>query len=98
MNNTVRFALREVIINEALNLSDFTRRDALDELIRQEREEVQELNAKPNVWNASMTEFREHRMQGNRIATIKLIRERLSCGLSEALIICAGIESRFDIK
>jgi hypothetical protein len=99
MNETiVKFALREVILNENLNLSDFTRKEALDELIRRERREVLDLNTRPVVWANHFAEFREHRMQNDRIPTIKLVREKLQCGLSEAMIIVRGIEARFDIQ
>ena len=99
MNETiVRHALRELILNE--NTSQYTKGEAIDELIRIERKDA--LSFVPTVhalWNASMQEFREHRAtnNGGRIGTIKLVREKLGCGLSEALIIVKGIESHYDI-
>lgn len=49
------------------------------------------------LWNGSMADFREHRRNNTRIATIKMVRSVLQCGLSEALIIVKGIETHDNI-
>ena len=98
MANIVKFALREIVLNENLNLSTFTKQEALDELIRIEREEVQNLNAGCQTITADqMHSFREHRKSNHRIATVKMIRSVLNLGLSEALILVKGIESQDNI-
>lgn len=97
MNTTiVKFALREVILTENLNLSDFTRKEALDELIRMERAEV-EAQSTAEITGEQMRSFREHRKTHDRIPTIKMVRSVLNCGLAEALIIVKGIESHDGI-
>ena len=96
----VKFALTEVVINERLDLCDSTRRDALTELIRMERQEVQELNANAGqpIGHGLFVEFGELRRTMERIAFIKHVRTVLKCGLLEALVICKGLESHYDIK
>jgi hypothetical protein len=101
MNETiVKHALRELIIYTPA-ATDYTKAEALDELLRMEREAIRKeySGTQAALWNASMAEFRNHRASnsGGRIGTIKLIRERLQCGLSEALIIVKGIETQDGI-
>lgn len=100
MSTIVKFALREIVINENLNLSLHTRNEALDELIRMERQEVRDEFSSTSAvqWNASMREFRTHRSKNNRIDTIKFVRTAIGCGLSEALIIVKGIETQDGIN
>jgi hypothetical protein len=100
MSTIVKFALREVITNENLNLSVNTRNEALDELIQMERNEARNTgDSDPVRWHGHMQEFRQHRANnsGGRIGTIKLVRQVLNCGLSEALIIVKGIETQDGI-
>jgi len=106
MNETiVKHALRELIIYTPA-ATEYTRAEALDELLRMEREairkEAKETNAVHYVnnigkWNGNMQEFRQHRANHDRISTVKLVRERIGCGLSEALIIVKGIETQDNI-
>ncbi len=101
MNETiVKFALRELILGNE-DISYHTKKESLEELIRMEREEIRKeySGTQAALWNASMAEFRTHRVSnsGGRIGTIKLVRERLQCGLSEALIIVKGIETQDGI-
>ena len=96
MSTIVKFALREVIINDSINLSDFTRIQALDELIRIEREEVQKMQT-PSMTAEKMRSFREYRKNNDRIATIKYVRQHLDVGLAEALIIVKGIDAHDGI-
>jgi len=104
MNETiVKHALRELIIYTP-NATDYTRAEALDELLRMEREAIRkEQVANPATsteWHERMNQFRAHRASNNggRIGTIKLIREKLGCGLSDALIIVKGIETQDNIR
>jgi len=101
MNETiVMHALQELILSVNY-ASENTRTEALTELIRIVREQERTISRgdKAIQWNASMAEFRNHRASnsGGRIGTIKLVRERIGCGLSEALIIVKGIETQDGI-
>ena len=81
-------ALRSFVLNTFTEPDD--RADALQELLNLQRIGCIEYN--------SMERWRQHRTNGDRISTIKMIRKDLDCGLAEALIIVKGIESHDDIK
>ena len=99
MNDIVRFALRTLILSNDESVSGYDKMLALDELLMMERKSAEANSNVPIQWHGCMAEFRTHRANnpGGRIGTIKLVRERIGCGLSEALIIVKGIETQDGI-
>jgi len=93
----IKHALRELIMNDMS--STYTRGEAIDALIRIEREEaVAEVpKTEATLWCNHMHDFRTYRTNNGRIQTIKEIRRVLNVGLMEALIIVKGIESHDNI-
>jgi hypothetical protein len=87
-NDIVLRALRALIVSDDFNST--SKLEALDEYVK--------LSEKPAAIAFSISEFREMRLQKGRIMTIKVVRERFSCGLLEAMIIVKGIESHYDIE
>lgn len=81
-------ALRSFVLNTFTEPDD--RADALQELMN-----LQRIGC---IEHDMMQRWRQHRTNGDRIGTIKLIRKDLDCCLNEALIIVKGIESHDDIK
>jgi ribosomal protein L7/L12 len=96
MNITER-ALRLFILNDGI--SEGSRCDAVDELIRIKMDEARQESrvTTSELWLNNMNNFREHRRNNHRIATIKEIRKVFNCGLMEALILVKGIESHDNI-
>lgn len=96
MSGIVRAALRNLILTESWDVSTDQKKEAIDELVRLEREEAEKNNNGALKFN-QMADFREHRKNHDRIATIKMVRSALNVGLMEALIIVKGIEVHDNI-
>lgn len=92
MSGIACMALRHLILSSDYEVGLTEKREALEELVRLELENAKHHNA------LHFGQFREHRANNSRVATIKEIRNVLGCGLLEAMIIVKGIESYDGIK
>jgi len=86
----VLIALQALIMSYDSNLE--TKEKALAEYVKRS---LPIPGASPLI--GSTPDFHMYRLHHGRIATIKAVRERIGCGLMEALIIVKGIEAHYNI-
>jgi len=76
----------------------YERENALTVLVRMKIEQHDSERVGQMFPFAQMQEWREMREKQGRILTAKDIRAKLNIGLSEAMVICKGIETHYGIQ